>query len=103
MAGVVTAPFCGRPFGMVADPLGDIGLRGHHALLDRTVEGELEIFFLTIGRIGDGADRQDDLDHSQCPLSETKLKNVTPNSGSHLEFRQRISRSAVAFGSIASS
>jgi hypothetical protein len=45
---------------VLANPLRDIGLRSHHALLDRTVPGELKMLFFAIGRIGDGADGQDD-------------------------------------------
>jgi hypothetical protein len=49
---------------MLANPLGDVGLGSHHALIERTLPGELKIFFLAIGGIGDGADSQDDFNHS---------------------------------------
>src|SRR5271170_4995684 len=55
MARIVAAPLCGDPFRMSADPVGDIGLRCHHALMDRAFPGELKIFFFAIGRIGEGA------------------------------------------------
>src|ERR1700727_745623 len=70
MAGIFAGPFPWSPLRMVAEPLGDVGLGRHHALIERAIPGELKIFFLAIGRIGDGADSQDDLDHSQCPLSK---------------------------------
>jgi hypothetical protein len=71
---------------MVPDPLGDVGLRAHHALIERAVPSELKIFFFAIGRIGDGADSQDDFDHSKGLYPKTKLENVTPNRRSRLGF-----------------
>jgi hypothetical protein len=77
---------------MVPDPLGDVGLRSHHALIERALPGELKIFFLAIGRIGDGTDGQDDFDHSDGLYPKTKLENVTPNSSSRLELPVAASR-----------
>jgi hypothetical protein len=59
-AGIVATPPRGHQRGMLPNPLGDIGLRCHHALLGRTVPGELNIFILAIVRMRDGADRQYD-------------------------------------------
>jgi hypothetical protein len=59
---------------MVADPLGDVGLRAHHALIERAIPGELKIFFLAIGRIGDGADCQDDFNHSEASIQKRNSK-----------------------------
>jgi hypothetical protein len=79
MAGILAGPFPGGPLGMVPDPLGDVGLRSHHALIERAIPDELNIFFVAIGRIGDGADCQDDFNHSEGLYPKTKLENVTPN------------------------
>jgi hypothetical protein len=49
---------------MLANPLRDIGLSRHHALIERPIPGELQVFLLAIGGIGDGADSQDDFNHS---------------------------------------
>jgi hypothetical protein len=49
---------------MLANPLGDIGLRRHHALFDRALPGELQRFFFAIVGIGDGANGQDDFNQS---------------------------------------
>jgi hypothetical protein len=84
-ARILAGPFPGGPLGMVPDPLGDVGLRSHHALIERALPRELKIFFLAIGRIGDGTDGQDDFDHSDGLYPKTKLENVTPNSSSRLE------------------
>jgi hypothetical protein len=73
---------------MVPDPLGDVGLRPHHALIERAIPGELKIFFLAIGRIGDGADGQDDFDHSEDLYPKTELENITPNRPSRLAFQR---------------
>jgi hypothetical protein len=59
---------------MVPDPLGDVGLCAHYALIERAIPGELEIFFLAIGRIADGADGQDDFNHSEGLYPKTKLE-----------------------------
>src|ERR1700761_9188062 len=69
VAGILAGPFRGGPFRMVADPLRDVGLRAHHALIDRSLPGELQIFFFAIRGVGDSANRQDYLDHSDalCP------------------------------------
>ena len=73
VAGIVAGPFLGAPCRMLTNPLGDIGLRGHHALLGRTVPVELKVLFLAIGGIGDGADGQDDFYqaalHAKCGLA----------------------------------
>jgi hypothetical protein len=57
---------------MIADPLCDVRLRAHHALTERAIPGELKIFFFAIGRVGYGADRQDDFNHSQYPLCKNE-------------------------------
>src|ERR1017187_3553970 len=72
-AGIVAAPFPCRPGRMFANPLGDIGLRSHHALSDRTVPDELKRFFLAISGICDGTDSQDDFNHSLVLDSECRL------------------------------
>jgi hypothetical protein len=48
---------------MLPNPLGDVGLCSHHALIERTVPCELKILFLAIVGIGDGTNGQDDFDH----------------------------------------
>jgi hypothetical protein len=48
---------------MLANPLGDIGLRSHHALIERTLPGESKILVLAIGGIADGTDGQDNFNH----------------------------------------
>jgi hypothetical protein len=65
---------------MLADPLGDIGLRSHHALTERTIPGELKIFFLAIIGIGDGTDGQDDFNQSvlHSKLAFTILRQICP-------------------------
>jgi hypothetical protein len=64
---------------MLAYPLGDIGLRSHHALIERTIPGELKIFFLAIIGIGDGTDGQDDFNQSVLH-SKACLSHITSNS-----------------------
>jgi hypothetical protein len=66
---------------MIADPLGDIGLRGHHALLKRTVPGELKILFFAIGRIRDGTNGQDDFNQSvlHSKHGSSILRPIFPN------------------------
>jgi hypothetical protein len=81
MAGILAGPFPGDPLGMVADPLGDVGLRSHHALIERAIPGELKIFFLAIGRIGDGADGQDDFNHSEGPYLKAELEKCYAELG----------------------
>jgi hypothetical protein len=49
---------------MLTNPFGDIGLRGHHALLERPFPSVLKILLLAIAGIGDGTDRQDDFNQS---------------------------------------
>src|ERR1700731_942735 len=63
-ARIVAAPLPRHPCGMLADPLRDIGLRGHHALLERTVPRELKRLFLAVVGIGDGTNGQDDFNQS---------------------------------------
>ena len=89
-AGVTAAPFLCSPCGVLVDPLRDIGLRGHHALLDRAVPGELQMLFLAIGGIGDGADGQDDFNQSAL---HTKywLGHNTPNLSPRFRISTRIS------------
>jgi hypothetical protein len=79
-AGIVAAPFLCHPRRMLADPLGDIGLRSHHALTERTIPGELKIFFLAIIGIGDGTDGQDDFNQSvlHSKLASTILRQIYP-------------------------
>jgi hypothetical protein len=92
MARIVAGPFPGDPLGMVPDPLGDVGLRTHDALFERAIPGELKIFFLAIGRIGDGADGQDDFDHSEGLYPKTELaKNGTLKCYAKLTRASRIS------------
>jgi hypothetical protein len=55
---------------MLANPLGDIRLGSHHALIGRAVPAELEMFVLAIGGIGDGADSQDDFNQSVLPSKD---------------------------------
>ena len=80
VARIVAAPFHGPPGRMLTNPLGDIGLRGHHALPERTVPGELKVLFLAIGRVGDGTDGQDDLNQSALPSKRciTILRSIHP-------------------------
>src|SRR5437868_12723060 len=78
---------------MPADPLGDVGLRRHHALLGRAIPGELKILFFAIGRVGDGADGQDDLYHSRVSLVQGATLMLVP----------RIDRQVSNFGKILSS
>jgi hypothetical protein len=84
-ARILAGPFRGEPLGMVPYPLGDVGLRSHHALIERAFPGELKIFFFTISGVGDGADSQDDFDHADGLYPKTKLENVTSNWPSRLE------------------
>src|ERR1700742_5027477 len=63
-AGIIAGPFRGGPLGVIADPLGDVGLRSHHALIEGAIPSELKIFFFAIGGGGDGADCQGYFDHS---------------------------------------
>jgi hypothetical protein len=73
---------------MLADPFGDIGLRRHHALLDRTIPGELQIFLLAIIGIGDRTDGQDDFNQSVLH-SKAWLSHITSNSSPRFKFRQQ--------------
>jgi hypothetical protein len=89
ITGIFAGPFPGGPLGMVADPLGDVRLCRHHALIERAIPGELKIFVLAISGIGDGADCQDDFNHSEGLYRKAKLENVTPNRRWRLEFRMK--------------
>jgi hypothetical protein len=72
---------------MLANPIGDIRLSSHHALIERTIEGELKIFFLAMGGIGDGADSQDDFNQSALP--QILPCNITPHSTLRFKFRRK--------------
>ena len=63
-ARVIAGPFPRHPRRMLADPLRDIGLGRHHALLDRTVPGKLNRLLLTIAGIGNGTNGQDDFNQT---------------------------------------
>jgi hypothetical protein len=75
---------------VLADPLRDIGLRGHHALLDRSIPGELQVLFLAIGRIGDGTDGQDDFYQSALHTRHGLVIIIRPIHLSVSEFRQEL-------------
>ncbi|WP_154072612.1 hypothetical protein [Bradyrhizobium erythrophlei] len=71
---------------MLTDPLRDIGLGSHHALIERTIEGELKIFFFAMGRIGDGADSQDDFNQSALhSFALPLLRAIPPDVSSFAE------------------
>jgi hypothetical protein len=77
---------------MLANPFGDIGLRGHHALLERTIPDELKIFFFAIGGIGDGTDGQDDFNQSFLPSKHgfVIMLHITPVSLLRLKIPTKI-------------
>ena len=61
--------FLHGPFRVVADPLGDIGLRGHDALPERTVPRKLKVLVLTLVRLRDCADQKDDFQEVHGEIS----------------------------------
>jgi hypothetical protein len=73
---------------MLANPLRDIGLRGHHALLERPFPGVLKILLLAIGRVSDGADRQDDFNQSALLDSKRSFTIIRPIDPGVSKFRQ---------------
>jgi hypothetical protein len=75
---------------VLADPLRDIGLRGHHALLDRTIPGELQVLFFAIGWIGDGTDGQDDF-YQSALHTKNGVVIIRPIDRHVSEFRQEVS------------
>jgi hypothetical protein len=54
------------PLRMVADPLGDIGLRRERTLCQRALLGELKMLLFALIRLRDLADHHDDLNKSHA-------------------------------------
>ena len=79
IASAAIAMFTAVAVGLIVDDFKEWVPRIVDALIDRAVPGELKIFFFAISRIGDGADRQDDFDHSLMFSAQTRLKSSTPN------------------------
>ncbi len=75
---------------MLADPLRDIGLRRHHALVDRAVPGELKRLLLAIVGIGDGANGQDDFNQTVLH-SKHASAIIRPNSSLRFKLERKLS------------
>ncbi len=75
---------------MFANPLGDIRLRSHHALPERTVPGELKRLFLAISGICDGTDGQDDFNQSVLHSKHGFVK-LRPIHAGVSKFQRKIS------------
>jgi hypothetical protein len=73
---------------MLTNPFGDIGLRRHHALLDRSFPSVLKILLLAIAGIGDGTDGQDDFDQSALLDSKRRSMILRPIHPGVSKFRQ---------------
>jgi hypothetical protein len=73
---------------MLANPLRDIGLRSHHALLKRPFPGVLNILFLAIAGVGDGTDRQDDFNQIALLDSKRNFTIIRPIHPAVSKFRQ---------------
>src|SRR6202008_3809984 len=58
---IFAAPLDGGPIRMLADPLRNVGLRGHHTLPQRKVRGKHQIPLLTSGRRSHSAYRDDQI------------------------------------------
>jgi hypothetical protein len=59
------------PLRVFADPLGDIRLRGHDALLERTLPRKLKVFVLAAVWLRDCANQKDYFYNTHCKISTT--------------------------------
>jgi hypothetical protein len=75
---------------MLANPFRDIGLRRHHALLDRSFPGVLKILLLAIRGICDGTDRQDDFNQTALLDSKRSWTILRPIHPGVSKFRQNL-------------
>src|SRR5262245_26631522 len=91
-AGVLAVIILDRPLRMIADPLRHVGLRRHHALLERAGPRELQVLVLAPVRLRDRADQHDNLDEAHVSLRVAVSGSLSP-ACRYQQVRMTISRS----------
>src|SRR5215471_4664000 len=76
--GHLAVPAHDAPFGVLVDPLGEIGLGIHRALANRALPVVLKMLLLALARLSERADRHNEFDHAHHGTSKKCLAPPVP-------------------------